>query len=407
MKKTLSLLLLFLLMLSLLTVPSSALENDYILDHGKELTEDEFDSLSQEAWNLSWRLDCGVYYLSVDKVSDLHSSEDFSQALAEFYDRHQLGTGEDHRGIILAHALEGDRFCIYAKGRGERIYEDDNWQQMTDVFLNTRQEQGLARAITAYLNLCETILEKPRSAVVDPVQDKAGILTDDESEKLRSLAQEAAEQTGCGIYVYITPDYEDMITYNTGSLSRLSEEFFERNDYGISDDRNGIFLILSMAERDYDIFFSGYCDTALTDRGKDHIEASFLDDFRRDSWYNGMEDFIITSRDCIQDSREGHPYNRITYSFAEHLTGIAVSTCIALLIAWSIRQHFIRQMNSVHPKAQAVDFMAQEGLQLTQKDDEYIHTTTRRVYSPQKSSSGSSRSGGSSGGGGSHRSGKF
>ena len=406
--KKLSILLLLLAILLQLAAPISAVDlNQCILDRGQEFNPEELEILEEAAYNLSYQLDCGIYYLSVSRLQDLGSGSQFADLLQRFYKDQKLGKGVDHRGIILAHSLEEDQFCIYACGRGERIYEDSNWQTLTDVFLTTKSEQGIYQAVLGYLDLCSRILKKPKDTPVPPVVDMAGILTDQEFQQLTDLAQAARDQTDCGIYIYIIQDYRNMVTYNTSSISRLTEALYRNDGYGTTEDRNGIFLFLSMEERDYDLYFHGFCDSAITDRGKDHIEASFLDDFRKDSWYNGLEDYVSTARKCTQMSLDGHPYNRETYSPAEHIAGLLISICMGTIIAGMLKSHFVKQMNSVEAKTQALDFTDPAGLQLTLRDDEYNYTSTHRVYDPPKSSGSSSGSRSRSRSGGSHRSGKF
>ena len=73
---------------------------------------------------------------------------------------------------------------------------------------------------------------------------------------------------GCGVYVVSLQDYRDYGSYS--SIRNFSEEFYNHYRLGLGQNRNGILLVLSMAERDYCLIAYGSdAHYAFTDYGKD------------------------------------------------------------------------------------------------------------------------------------------
>ena len=84
-------------------------------------------------------------------------------------------------------------------------------------------------------------------------------------------------------------------------------------------------------------------------------------------------------------------------------------TFLSCLVALAVCMVLKQRMGNVQQKARADEYIAPEGLRLTDRYDRYTHTTKTSKKIEEKSS-GSSSSGSTvsrSGGGGSGRSGKF
>lgn len=247
----------------------------------------------------------------------------------------------------------------------------------------------------------------------DHVTDNAGILTENEKNILEAKAQIASESVDCGIYILTVEDYRDlpdngkMYYYVESTL----QSYYMDNGYGTGTGRDGIILMLSMADRDYALFTHGFGDEGLSDAAMDLIVAKFLDDFKDNLWYDGFEDFIENSQHQLQRSRDGHPLEGTYYPPRVRMVGFVLSFLIAVLIADLIQMHFVKQLKSVAPQTLASQFLVKGSGEITTREDRYTHTSTSRIYDPP-SSSGSGRSGssGSSSRGsssGCSRSGKF
>ena len=232
------------------------------------------------------------------------------------------------------------------------------------------------------------------------VDDQAMILTPTEAHSLNTLAREASERTGCGIYIVTVFDYQDL-GYE-GYIEGVLKKYYKDQNYGTGSNQDGVILMLSMLDRDYSLYTHGFGDSGLSDPAMDHLVATFLRDFSHDSWYNGFEHYISCTEELLQMTLDGNPYDENTLTKPEKLLCVLLSAGIALGISSWITAYHVKKLHSVAMETDAQEFAG--ALALSRKDDHYTHTTTSRVYDPPRSSSGS---GGGGGGGGSSRSGKF
>ena len=241
------------------------------------------------------------------------------------------------------------------------------------------------------------------------VYDWAGILSDTEIDALTSAAEEISRAHNVGVYIVTLPDMRD---YNYYDIEACAEAFYDEMLLGLGPDRTGIMLILSMAERDYDIDAHGdFAHYAFTDYGKTTISDVFLDKIRRDDWYGGFFDYLSRCEQMLVAAEDGSPVDiTVTERVRGQLTpgGLLCSAVLSLLIAWFVCSLLKGRMKTAVDAADADMYVQNGAAQITYRQDHFTHATqTRRKIER----SDSSRSGGGgtsiSSGGPSHSSGKF
>lgn len=264
--------------------------------------------------------------------------------------------------------------------------------------------------------LCASLIV-PALAAEGYVYDEAGILTGSERDALESRAAEVSEAYDCAVYIVTVSDYRK---YGSGTVRSVAESIFEENGFGLGAEGSGVMLLLSMEDRDYALIAHGYGNIAFTDYGKERLEEEFLDDFRRDDWYQGFADYISYSGAMLEQARSGEPLDVYPSGgggphrgglrgrlgvFGSILVIVLVPALIALIVCTILK----RNMKSVK-KAEKADFFAVPGsMQLRISEDRFTHITQTRV----KVESDSDHHGGGGGGtsvnsrGFSGRSGKF
>ena len=137
------------------------------------------------------------------------------------------------------------------------------------------------------------------------VTDAAGILTQEQTAELNATAGRISEQYDCAVYIVTLPDYR---TYNNESVERCTEELYIYFDLGRGDGRDGLILLLSMAERDYDLWGYGpFGVYAFTDFGLDGLEESFLPYFRQNDWYGGFSAYLRGAASLLDQAAQGQP----------------------------------------------------------------------------------------------------
>ena len=253
-------------------------------------------------------------------------------------------------------------------------------------------------------------------AQIDYVSDYAGLLSDTQRRDLNDRAAEIADEYNFGVFVVVVNDYK---SYVNGSIEDFAENVFHRYGLGRGQKEEGVLLAMSMNDRNYDIYAHGdFGNYAFTDYGKDQLANSFLDDFRRNDWAGGFRDFIKTSGDMLEKARNGQPVDTWIPDQAETgprmtLGKLLVSLGVGCLTGGATVGGMKRQMKTAVRQTGAANYVAQGGVRLSNKRDDFVNRSVTRQVIPRQTNSGRP-GGGHFGGttisgshGGSHHSGRF
>ena len=105
------------------------------------------------------------------------------------------------------------------------------------------------------------------AAVYANVIDTAELLSESEAEALDARCSELEQTYGCGVYLVTVDDYTAY--YSADSIESFAESVFLDLGLGAGEEQDGVLLVLSMAERDYDICAHGTIgNRTFTDYGK-------------------------------------------------------------------------------------------------------------------------------------------
>ena len=239
------------------------------------------------------------------------------------------------------------------------------------------------------------------------VIDLCGLLSEQETSVLTAMAENVTQEYGCSVHIGIL---DDMRSYGYYDIEECAEAFFDSLGLGVGPEHTGILLLMSMADRDYDIDAHGSrAHTAFTDYGKTTISDRFLDNFREDDWYGGFYDYIARCEEMLAQAEAGDPVDVPAY-VAERNTagGVLVTVVISLLIAWIVCSILASSMKSAKKAVDADRYVNPYEMVFTARDDRFTHITTSRTRIERSDSGGSGHGGTTvSSGGHSHSSGKF
>ena len=261
------------------------------------------------------------------------------------------------------------------------------------------------------------VLADGESSLPYYVSDVAGLLSTDEWSGLEEKAEQLSEEYGIGVYLVTLSDYQLYNSSNAGSYWSFSTNFYKEYNLGLGDEKNGILLILSMADRDYSLLaYGSAAHTAFTDYGKNVLENGFLDNFRNDDWYGGFQDYLSGCETLLARAAAGNPVDvpsssQSGYSSAKDPYALVFIIGISLLVALVICQAMKKSMKPVAEKTQANDYIVMGGFNLTRRRDVFLNrTVTRRVIRTENRDMGGFGGGGGTSihsGGFSGHSGKF
>lgn len=244
------------------------------------------------------------------------------------------------------------------------------------------------------------------------VFDEAGVLTDAQIAELDAAARELSEQYECGVYIAVVNTLTDDYIFDAAT------NYYTEYGLGYGADKDGELLFMNMYDRDYSLIAYGpFGNAAFTDFGKDVLSEEFLDDFSNDDWYACFSDYLAKSGEMLKQAREGEPLDNITAHgdgaasadepvgfWGAFASSLGVSIIAGFILSAIICFIALKCSKSVYAGVNAQDYVDNESLSITKKQDRYSHSTVVRTKIDNDSKSGgtSVKSSGFSG-----KSGKF
>ena len=241
-------------------------------------------------------------------------------------------------------------------------------------------------------------LAMPVTAAAQYVVDDADILSDSEERELEALASELSARYDCDICILTVWDYRD---YGSSGVRGAAEQYFTENSLGQGSDKNGVLLLLSMAERDYALIaHGGLANASFTDYGKEVLSGEFLDDFRYDDWYDGFYDYLDGCEWLLDEAEQGEPVDVSRGGSGS----IWLVFLVPLAVAGAACGVMVATMKTARKQTHANTYIPDGGVRITGRSDRFINRTVVRQKIENNASSGGTRvnSGGFTG-----RSGKF
>ena len=437
MKKNISILALVLVLALSLCVPAmAASEYGVIYDETESLGSQTLTYQGEEM------LPALIRTAGMDiRVDVLVGSEydSVDEAAASIYTKYGYGYGDENKGVTLTIQLEDlgsgsyamasdDEWGVYAflgeDSEGSQELADAvraavepymalrawNGEDMTmSATALTQAVQAMAEAVSSYGGT------EPSETVDDTMRyvfDMSDLLSYDEWRELEDRAADISQRHSCGVYCALVDDFTES---GFDDVYEAAYQIYHANELGAGEDRDGIFVLLSMAERDYAMFVYGdSAEYAFNEYGQEQLEGEFLGDFGSDDWYGGISHYLDACDEYLTQAEAGSPVSGGSGGGSEASEpaspawGMGLMTVLSCMIAGAVCVRLKRKMRTVYPKAEANAYVAAGGLRLTEEYDRYTHTTkTRRKIEKERSSGGGGSTRSRSGGGGSGRSGKF
>ena len=144
------------------------------------------------------------------------------------------------------------------------------------------------------------------SACAAHVTDDARLFSDQERAYLEQRAAEISEKYNFGVYIVTLDNYLNY--HGSSNIEKFTMNYYDENGFGYGDDKAGTTLLLSMAERDYDLDFnSERAEEIFTHFGRNQMQSRFLDYFCRNDFYGGFNEYLDTCEEYLQASEDGMP----------------------------------------------------------------------------------------------------
>lgn len=254
------------------------------------------------------------------------------------------------------------------------------------------------------------------SACAAHVTDDARLFSDQERAYLEQRATEISEKYNFGVYIVTLDNYLNY--HGSSNIEKFTINYYDENGFGYGDDKAGTTLLLSMAERDYDLDFnSDRANEIFTYSGREQMKSRFLTFFRQNDFYGGFDEYLSTCEEYLQAAADGTPVgasddvpdgywdNYTDYDNERLPLWIAlIPGAIAAILAGVLTSI---PMHSAKKKQDADVYRVPGSLDIRRRSDMFLHRSVTRTPRETESSGSSSDSHNYSSGSHSGSSGKF
>ena len=235
------------------------------------------------------------------------------------------------------------------------------------------------------LILCAMLTVSVSAAQLPRLVDAADLLTDSQEAELLQRLDRVSQELQCDV-VIVT-----MESLGGYTPEQVAYAYYDQYEFG--GNRDGVLLLLSMAERDWLILCNGFADIAITQSESDDMGDQIVEELSAGEYMEAFMEFVSLCQYEIDGERNGFPFD-----FGMNLM---ISLVIGFVVAFIVTGVMCSQLKSVRSQTGAREYTKPGSMQLTRSTDLFLYRTLDRTRKPQQTSSGS-RGGG---GGGRHVSG--
>lgn len=249
----------------------------------------------------------------------------------------------------------------------------------------------------------------------EQIGDTAGMLDSYQIEQLETYAERVEDAHTCGIYVRFIPSY----SYFADRIHDASEYIYNNENLGVGSDHNGILLLVSMDEGEYDLCAHGNtANTAFTDHAKSMMASRIENQLASEEWYMASSEFISQCDSMLTyleshgepfDTNNDPSYQQRREEAEEAARAMKIGATFGLppLTALLTCLGLKSRNKNTGIKTEAHNYFARNGVNFNRAQDLFINRTEMRVPLPRNTGGG--RGGGTTinSGGFSHHSGSF
>ena len=232
----------------------------------------------------------------------------------------------------------------------------------------------LALTLVAMMTFTVSAAQMPR------LVDAADLLSAGQEADLQARLDQVSQELQCDVVV-VTMD-----SCGGHSPDDVIAAFYDEYGYGYGTNRDGVVLLLSMAERDWRILSNGFAADAITLSEIDEIGDHIVDELSEGEYYEAFMEFTSLCKYEIEGERNGFPFH-----FGMNLLiSVAIGLVVALIATGIMRA----KLRSVRSQTGAREYTVPGSMVITRSNDLFLYRTLDRRRKPQQTSSGSRVGGG-------------
>lgn len=231
------------------------------------------------------------------------------------------------------------------------------------------------------------------SIAVNPVSDRADLLTDSEECELAKRLEGIRGEYGHDTAVVTVPGLGGM------SAQECADDFYDYNGYGIGSDASGILLLISAEPRQYHVTTTGRCIDIFNDAAIDYICDDVESELSNDRYFEGCMAFADDCETIISGYVSGERFEP-----PKSVGMLIVMLGAALVIAVIITAAAKASMKNARCAVNADIYARGHKVDLIGSRDVYLYSDVVKTPIPKQTGGGStghiSSSGRMHGGGG-------
>lgn len=245
-----------------------------------------------------------------------------------------------------------------------------------------------------------------RAADAGPrVIDMAGLLNEADHAELLSKLDGISERQRLDVVVVTVNGLDGK------SSMQYADDFYDHNGYGYGGAKDGVLLLVSMADRDWWISTTGYGITAFTDAGMGYISERFLPALSNGDYMEAFTCFADCCDEFITKARAGRPYDIGHMPKEPFRVGFCVCAALGIGLIFSLIVTAVMKgrLKSVRRQPGASSYVKSGSMNITESRELFLYSNLRRREKPKNNSSGGGSRTHTSSSGRSHggRGGKF
>jgi len=231
------------------------------------------------------------------------------------------------------------------------------------------------------------------------VIDNAGLLS--QQEKTSLLAAVTSAESAYNFDLVIVTEKN----IGASDPEKYADNFFDRNGYGLGQNRDGCLFLLVTDSRDYWFSTSGRGIKVLTSAAANKLDKSIVKQLEENNFYGAFNAFMTDWNEFLALEAKGRNYN---FFHQWNLVLVLIAWALALAVGFIVVYTWKKAMDTVLPQTQAAAYVVPGSLAFREKKDSFLYSTvTKTKLQTQSPSSGKGVHTGSSGRSHGGRGGKY
>ena len=240
--------------------------------------------------------------------------------------------------------------------------------------------------------------------------DEAQLLTQEQAQQVEALLEQYSEDAQADIVIVAVP------STNGIDPQDYADDFYDYNNYGYGENRDGLLFLLAMDTRDWWISTTGSVQELLFDGDIQTLFDSVSEDLSYDDYYEAFCAFGANADAMITfEPSNGDPYTdpavpRVRKAFS--VKRLIVALAFGFVVSYLIMKGTAGSLRSVELKRDAYNYVSKDNLVVRSAGENFLYANVARSAIPKNNNlnrtSGGTHSvhvgssGTSHGGGGGH-----